>query len=142
MPVDWNAVLPTRVPTVIPWISAVFVALAGAAWGLFSFGLSQGADKAKDQLEFYKSATAAKLPELSANLVDVTNDLKASLKIYERNKDLEAKVSSYESQLEEATKARADRDATIARLTKELERTATELAKLNGTSRKFRALSG
>jgi hypothetical protein len=61
MPIDWNSVLPTRGPTVVAWISGAVVILGGAAWGLFSFGLSEGADKAKNQLEFYKSATAAQI---------------------------------------------------------------------------------
>jgi hypothetical protein len=73
-------------------------------------------------------------------LVDISNDLKTSLKIYERNKELEAKVSSYQQQLDEASKARADRDATISRMKKDLEQSATELAKLKGLSRTFSLL--
>jgi chromosome segregation ATPase len=140
MPIDWNSVLPTRGPTVVAWISGAVVVLGGAAWGLFSFGLSEGADKAKNQLEFYKSATAARLPELSANLLDISNDLKTSLKLYERNKELEAKVSFYQPQLDEASKARADRDAAISRMKKDLEQSATELARLKGLSRTFSLL--
>jgi flagellar basal body-associated protein FliL len=166
MPIDWNSLLPREGQTVMVWAVGVVVGLGGAGWRLFVFGLSEGADKAKNQLAFYQSATAAKLPELSANLVDVSNDLKKTLKIYERNKELEAMAQSYQKQLQESTQSyrkqlqeatqsyekqlkeavesRVDRDRLISSMKMELEQGRSreknlnaEIDKLKGSSRRF-----
>jgi Sec-independent protein translocase protein TatA len=166
MPIDWNTLLPREGQTVMVWAAAIVVGVGGAGWGLFVFGLSEGADKAKNQLAFYQSATAAKLPELSANLVDVSNDLKKTLKVYERNRELETMnqsyqkqlqdstqshqkqlqetAQSYEKQLNEAVQSRVDRDRLISSMKMELEQGRAreknlnaEIDKLKGASRRF-----
>ena len=137
--IDWNAVLPREWSRILPWIGVSAAALIGAGWALFSFGYSRGKDVAQDQLAYYENTTAAKLPEVGANLLKISNDLRDGLRVYEENKTLRTKVRSYQDQIAEATKHSATLDVIITDLRK---KTAEDTMKQGELRDQIHALTG
>jgi hypothetical protein len=145
LPINWNSTLPQSPRTALAWAAVCLATLVGAGWGLFSFGYTRGKDIGQDEASAYKAVSDAKLPEITAGLLAVNKDLREGLKIFDQNKKLEAENASYQQQLAEAAKARADLDVDMKGLRTELQTSAdretqlrNEIAKLNGSSRSFR----
>jgi hypothetical protein len=141
-PINWNIVLPTNPGKALTFVGACVVVLAGAGWALFSFGYTRGKDIGQDEVAAYKAATGANLPDITSGLTNITNELRDGLKIFERNKTLEIENSSYQKQLSETAKARADADVAIkelqGKLTASLEMQTTlrdQILRLSGNSR-------
>jgi len=142
--IDWNGFLPQESGKALTWGAVCLTALVGAGWGLFSFGYTRGKDIGQDELSAYKAASEAKLPEITSGLLAVNKELRESLKVFDRNKMLEAENASYQKQLAEAAKAQADLDVAVKGLQVELQTAADkerrlrdEIFKLNGDSRRF-----
>ena len=138
--IDWNGLLPQEGWKILGAVGTILVALGGAAAGVYSLGkdINQG------QLDQCKAATDAKLPEVTSNLLAVNKDLRESLNVFGRNKTLEGENASYQEQLTDLSKARADIDVTVKRLGDELQTAADrekglreQIAKFMGNSRRF-----
>ena len=106
-------------------------ALIGVGWASFSFGYESGKDTGQDELAAYRAAAGASLPEVTSGLLAVNKELLESLKVFDRNKVLETENASYQKQLSEAAKARADLDAMVRRLKGELRIAADEEIRLH-----------
>lgn len=142
--INWNAFLPQEPGKALAWGAACFAALVGAGWGLFYFGYTRGKDIGQDELSAYKAVNEAKLPEITSGLLAVNKELRESLKVFDRNKTLEAENASYQKQLAEAAKDRADLDVAKNGLQVQLQSAADrerrlrdEIGKLNGEGRHF-----
>jgi hypothetical protein len=143
--INWNGFLPQEPSWAVGAVSVCIVTLVGAGWGLFSFGYSRGKDIGQDELSAYKAVSSAKLPEITSGLLTVDKELRESLKVFDRNKTLETENASYQKQLAEAAKARAELDVMIKKLQGDFRdaegREASlrnEIARLSGESRQFR----
>jgi len=135
--IDWNGFLPQESGKALTWGGVCLTALVGAGWVLFSFGYTRGKDIGQDELSAYKAASEAKLPEITSGLLAVNKELRESLKVFDRNKMLEAENASYQKQLAEAAKARADLDVAAKTAVDNERRLRDEISKLNGDNRSF-----
>ena len=120
------------------------VVLIGAGWALFSFGYARGKDIGQDELAAYKAASEAKLPDVTSGLLSVSKELRDNFKVFDRNKTLETENASYQKQLAEASKARADLEVRLKELQDNLKDSTTredrlrdQLAKFAGSGRRF-----
>jgi hypothetical protein len=137
--INWNAFLQA-----LAWGAACLTALVGACWGLFYFGYTRGKDIGQSELSACKALNEAKLPEITSGFLAVNKELRESLKVFDWNKTLEAENASYQKQLVEAAKDRADLDVAKNGLQVELQTVADrerrlrdEIGKFNGDSRRF-----
>jgi hypothetical protein len=144
MAINWNGVLPQETGKALGSAALCLTALIGAGWALFSFGYTRGKDIGQDELAAYKAASEAKFPEVTSRLLAVDKELRESLKVFDRNSKLEAENASYQKQLAEAAKTRADLDVAMKQLRDELQTAADkesqlrdELHKLTGEDRRF-----
>jgi hypothetical protein len=142
--INWNDLLPQENWKALTSIGACLVVLAGAGWALFSFGYTRGKDIAEDQIAAYKVTNDAKLPDIIPSFLKVSTELREGLRVFDRNKELEAENASYQRQLAASAKARADVDVTVTELREKLRTAAATEAQLRdriatflGNSRRF-----
>ena len=163
---DWNEVLPRDTRTTVTRNAVCLAALIGAGWALFSFGYTRGKDIPQDELAAYKAVSEARLPEITSGLLAVNEELRESLKVFDRNRVPEAENVANQKKLAEAVKtqadlkvaadeaaqkseadiakARAELNSKIVSLQNELQHAAgvekqlrSEISKLTGDARRF-----
>jgi hypothetical protein len=147
--INWNNVLPQESGKVAASIGAVLVVLVGAGWGLFSFGYTRGKDIGQDELAAYKAVNEAKLPDLTAGLLVVSKELRDGLKVFDRNKLLEAENSAFEKRMTEVQQERGLLETKNEKLSAELNQAAArekeltdKIGNLMGNNRKLIVTSG
>jgi hypothetical protein len=144
MPINWGDFMPQG------WVAVgaaggILVTLVGGTVGVYSAGYSYGKDVNQAHLEQCKAATEANLPQVTTKLLAVDKDLRESLDIFGQNKTLKAENTSYQQQLAEAAKTRADLEVTVKGLQGDLWTAAereknlrTQIERYLGDRRQFK----